>query len=281
MTDKKIHAIRPDVYTTTPDKGFYSLGGSASGMFHGTGHFYKTAGGSSLSTNRLDAHDTNSFDSRYDDDISWTAASGNPCSEDGFKINYTSNTNDPGYLVGVIATGSRNNLHSWGTMPIPATDQSNCMQNICGCTFVSDSTETENSNSAKIYVHKMGFIYRTPNGNPKVFTLYRSLPGITHFNHSHIRSRVYQGGQLHYNRDISGYTFHGIVVEYWSDKTKGTGRRQYVHRIRNLKFMVRGENESTPSTDLNYGYNRKVVIQHGTNIHTGDRKIYTTNVIGS
>lgn len=274
MADKKIHAIKPDAYTTTPDKGFFTLGGNASTWFHGTGHFYKTAENSS-SNNILYANDDNSFNSQYDNDHREQFATGNPCSNDGFEVFFKTNTNTPGYLTAVIATGSRNNLKDWGRTYISDSDQSNCMQNICGCTFVSDNTSSDDSNSPRIYVHRVGFLYRNKSGQPFVYTLYQPLDGVNHWNTSHERSRMYQGGQLHYNRDLKDLFFHGIIIEYWSVKNSGTSPRGFSHKIKNLKFMVRGDNKTNPTTSTSRGSDY-VVLQRGDNTHKSDIKIYTS-----
>ena len=272
MADPIIHTIKPDVYTTTPDKGFFTLPAGASNWFHSTGHFYKTGGGGD--ENKLITHDSVNFESRYDGDYSNGSAGGNPCSSSGFEVYFKSNTNTPGFLTAVIATGSRTNLSRWRSSSISGDDQSNCMRNVVGCTFVSDNTSSDDSNSPKIYIHNMAFLYRSTSGSPSVYTLKQPLEGVKHWNTSHRRDRIYQGGQLNSNQNIDGKTFHGIIIEYWTVKNTGSTPRGYSHKIQNLKFMISGDRRSNPSTATNRS-DDFIILQRGNNKHTQDQIIYT------
>ena len=272
MTSAGIHYIYPDYYTTTPDKGISTLGSSAAGWFHGSGHFYKYKSGSS-EDNTLKTDDGVTFDSRHDDDHDKTDASGNPCSNSGFNFQFSTNTNTPGKAVGVIATGSRSNLKSWNSTSIPGNDKTNGMCNVRGCTFISDTSASANSNAPYIWIVNMAFIYRRPGaGTPYTYTLDKSLSGINHWGVEHLRNSIYQGGYVSHNVP-NDYTFHGIVIQYDSYKTIGTNNRLFNHKIKNLKFIVGGRRN--PRTDTGDGSYNNIILEHGENTHTSDRRIYT------
>lgn len=273
MSDKKIYTINPGRYTSSPHEDWDGIPASSSGWFHGTAHRYKYDSGTS-SNNKLTTDDGVDFDARYDLDGSYGSweASGNPCSSSGFSAAFKTNTNTPGYFVCVIANGTRSNLKSWNTSSISSSDQSNAMTNVIGCTFKSDNTASDDSNSPKIYVRNMAFLYRSPSGSPYCYTLKNKLSGVEHFDVAHRRDTKIQGGYIDRSKLDSRYTFHGIVVQYWTTKNTGTTGRLFKHKIKNLKFIV--GNSRTPSTS-SYGSDR-IVLQSGTGNHGSNIKIWTT-----
>ena len=141
MSDKRIYTIPPDTYTTTPGRSFYDIPANAPGWYHASGTHYKTSGGDG---NILKTDDNVEFSANYHMDNSYSAyiSSGNPCSTDGFIHSYRTDTNTPGYSVCVLATGSRDSLKSWNTATIPSSSQSMGMNNVVGCTFIGDNTES-------------------------------------------------------------------------------------------------------------------------------------------
>ncbi len=270
---RQIHTIKPDTYTTRPDRSFYGVPANGSGWFQNNGHFYKTKNGGDDA--KLITTDNVEFNSNYDSDHNSTNASGNPCSSSGFDYQFSTNTNTPGYSVAVIASGSRSNLKSWGSSSIGSNDKSNCMKNVVGCTFQSDNGGSSVDNKPYIYVHKMAFIYRDGNNRAKIYSLSNELSGLTRFNTAHHRTQIYQGGYIDYSKISSSYTFHGIVVEYWSSKNAGTTPRLFNHKIKYLKFIV-GKERSRPTDQDLSGYD-PIVLQSGSNTHTGNTKLIWTS----
>ena len=274
MADKRIYTIPPDVYTTTPGRTFYDIPASAPGWYHSSGVYYKTSSGSD---NILTTDDTDKveFSANHQMDGSYGsyASSGNPCSVDGFIHAYKTNTNTPGYSVCVLATGSRSNLKSWNTARIPSGDGSMGMNNVVGCTFIGDNTGSDSSNSPKIYVTNVAFIYRNSSGTPYTYSLKNKLSGVSHWNESHERSTKIQGGYVDRGKIDSSHRFFGIVVQYWASKSTGTNGRLFHHKIRNLKFII--GNTTNPRTSAASSSNLIVLESGSNNFSTNDRLIWT------
>ena len=163
-------------------------------------------------------------------------------------------------------------MKSWNTSTIPTGSEGMGMNNVVGCTFISDNTGSDDKNSPIIYVRNVAFLYRRSSGSPFAYTLKNRLSAVSHWNESHTRSTKIQGGYVD-RGSIGDNRFFGIVIQYWASKATGTTGRTFSHRIKNLKFIV--GNTQNPRTDPPSTSNL-IVLESGTNKMGEDsRKIWT------